>query len=427
MHSYDVIVIGAGAAGLTAAQELSTKGIAVLVLEAQDYIGGRIKTYHEWGRPVELGAEFIHGSNTVTAKLAGDMGLKTVSAFQDRRLVDADGNTLSHDDRQQYYRLMGYIDANGRRGTSLAELIAHNPITNDPTLRRLAEVSVGDYEAGDADSLDSGAFSEMERRSAHDGENLMLRDGYQQIVERLAEGVTVRTRSIVTAIDYSHQTYIAVALASGETLHARQVIITVSLGVLQHGDIAFVPALPPEKRAIINRLGMGNVMKLILRLRDPQDVSALFRYADGDNYSLQTITCWWASAADPRVLAGCCGGSRAAAVLALPEDRLLAKVSADLGKLSAAGEPPVVVDYKISRWDDNPFVRGAYSNHPVGVGNNERRALARPTDNRLFWAGEATNASGDYGTVNGAIVSGYRAAGEALAAAGAAFYHAHAV
>lgn len=414
MQSYDVIIIGAGAAGLVAAQQIVRAGLSVVVLEAQPYIGGRVKTYHEWGRPLELGAEFIHGGQTITARLAQGLGLTVVSAHEDRKLVDEAGKELRHANKQVYYHLMDHVYASGKQGLSVQEIIDRNPVTADPLVQRLASLSAGDYEAGDADKLDSGAFSDMYQQTRYNGDNLLLADGYQQLIEALANGLAIQLEHVVTKVDYQDQR-VAVTLADGIVYDAPQVVITVSLGVLQAGVIEFVPALPFEKRRVITRLGMGNAMKFLLRLRNPHDVKSLFHYADGDNESAQTITCWWASGSDPRVLVGYCGGSRAAAALALPEARLLDKVVADLSAVMGKRLADEVIDYRIVRWDTNPFVRGAYSNHPVGVGLRERRDLALPTADRLFWAGEATVDTGNYATVHSAIESGYRVAEELLA------------
>lgn len=419
MHTYDVVVIGAGAAGLTAAQQLLRANVQnIVVLEAQHYVGGRIHTYHDWGLPIELGAEFIHGSNTVTAQMARELHMETIATHEDRKLIDAQGASLGHEQRQEYHALLQYVSSHGRHGVSVADVITKNPITANPTIRQLVAETIADYEAGDADKLDSGAYAEMERYTAHDGETLLLRDGYQRIVQQLMQDVPIRLQSVVRSVEYTAADKILIHLDDGETITAQQLVITVSLGVLQHGSIAFTPALPEEKQAAIASLGMGNAMKVLLRFKDPHDVASLFRYADGENESLQTISCWWASASDPRVLVGYAGGSRAAAALALPEARLYERVVADLSAVFGSSLAGSIIDYKVVRWDTNPYTFGAYSNHPVGMSLHDRRLLAVPVDGRLFWAGEATMADASYATVHGAIASGYRVADEVLAAYG---------
>jgi monoamine oxidase len=273
---------------------------------------------------------------------------------------------------------------------------------------------VGDYEAGDASTLDSGAYTEMCLRTAHNGENQLLKYGYHQLIEYLSKDLPIETETIVREIDYSNNN-VVITLEDGKILRAKKVIVTVSLGVLKSKSIKFMPELPQSKQSVISDLGMGNAVKLMLRFRDPHDVNSLFHIADGDNETLQTITCWWASASDPRVLVGYCGGSRSSNVLNLPEKRLLEKVTADLEVIVGQKLNNEIVDYKIARWDNNPFTLGAYSNHPVGTRNDDRKILASSIVDSIYFAGEATVDNGNYATVHGAIESGYRVASEILA------------
>jgi len=411
MQPYDVIVVGAGAAGLTAAQQLVAQGLTVAVLEAQDYAGGRIKSSYDWGQPIELGAEFIHGERTITNQLAQQLNLTTVAAHEDRKLVDQNGRLLEHAQKKVFYELLDYTGSNGRPGVSVQQLIAQNPITTDQTIRRLVANAIGDYEAGDVATLDSGAFTMMYTKTAHNGENVMLLDGYQPIVQRLETGVNIYYNQVVRRIDSSRPDQTAVILADGTVGYARRVLVTVSLGVLQSGYIEFTPGLPDFKRASLNRLSMGNAMKCILRFNNIHDATDLFHIADGENESLQTVTCWWASGNDPHVLVGFCGGERARNALSLEPHRLIQKILIDLRPIAGHAIADDLVDYRISRWDNNRFFMGAYSNHPVGSTDRDNATLAQPTGN-LFWAGEATVDNGNYGTVHGAIESGYRAASE---------------
>lgn len=417
MQTYDTIIIGAGVAGLAAAQSLTKTGSKVIVLEAQSYVGGRVKTveYSGWGAPVELGAAFIHGANVITANMARELGLELVHTREDRTVVDSNGHVLDHDQKQPYYELLDYIDTAGKQGVSVQEIINRNPVTKDETIRQLAALSVGDYEAGDAENLDSGAWSEMVERTDHNGDNLLIKESYQPIITMLSEGIDIRLNSVVSSVDTSQQDKVVVILNDGDRFEAKNIIITVSIGVLQHKEITFIPSLPSTKIAAIQKFEMGNAMKLVLRFENPHNISRYLNYGDGDNVLLQTITGWWPSPADPQVLTGFTGGSRAKAALALNEERLIEKVTDDLRKISKNMFDNKIIDYKVIRWDTNPYTYGAYSNHPVGTTNGMREELAAPIDNRIFWAGEATASDGNYATVHGAISSGYRAADEIIA------------
>lgn len=407
--NYDVIIIGAGVAGLAAAEKLRAGGITnVLVVDAQDYVGGRIKTWYGWGYPIEIGAEFIHGDRTVSWEYVRELGMATIRADGAVRLIDKNGHSMSAGQRQEYESIMESLASSAANGVSVAEHIASQKDTA-PIVRQLAEVSVGDYEAGDAAQLDSGSFADMLRLTKDNGENYIPVGGYQPIVKRLAKGSIIRLQAVVTEVEYSDDG-VKITLADGEVLSAKRCIVTVSLGVLKAGDIRFTPALPQSFQQAVAKLGMGNAMKLIIRFKNPNIARQLFNYADGESAALQTITNWWSSAADPHVLVGYCGGSRAAAVLSMKPSDLIAKIADDLGEIMGRNLRDDIADYKIARWDNNPFTKGAYSNHPVGVSLSDRAILAQPVANRLFFAGEATAENGNYATVHGAIETGRRAA-----------------
>lgn len=170
--------------------------------------------------------------------------------------------------------------------------------------------------------------------------------------------------------------------------------------------------LPATKQRAINRLGMGRALKYMLLFKTGELVRELFHMADGESTSLQTISNWWQSASNHKVLVGFAGGKRHDKIAAMDEGTLLSTVISDLESMIDRPIRDQLVDSWLVRWDTNPFIRGAYSNHPVGVGLDEHALLAEPVVNRLFFAGEATATSGKYATVHGAIESGQRAAKE---------------
>ncbi len=398
---------------MAAAHQLQQFGITdFIILEAQDYVGGRIKTYEEWGRPVELGAEFMHGDHTVTADIARLLNLDYVNAYEDIKLVNAEGKVLDQEAKNEYFELIDFTISQGKYDVSVYDIIEENRGKTDLTIKQLVHMGFADLEGDDTDKLDSGALKAAINYEKHNGTNVMLRDGYQEIVRYFSKDLPISLESPVNTIEYQNEDLTKITLADGEQITAKKVIITVSLGVLKSNSINFIPSLPTEKQKAIDKLGMGHTMKLFLQFKDPHEVTDLFHYADGSNGSLQTITNWWACATDPRVLVGYCGGARSAEVLSLSEDRLIEKVIEDLGKILGKKIDNDIVDYKISRWDNNPYTLGSYSYHPVHAKMKDRELLAHPIDDIIFWAGEATSANENYATVHGAISSGYRVAEE---------------
>lgn len=414
-HVHDVIIVGAGAAGLAAAHELKQRGISdVVVVEAQDYIGGRIRTSTAYGDPVELGAEFVHGKRGAAWSYIDQLNLPTLPAGGAPKLVARGGNQLTIQEYAQYMHLHKLVASHGIYGVPVSEIIEIYRGDIPQRVVNLVKVSIGDYEAGDVETLDSGAYTEMRTLTSHNGGNYVLSHGYRELIDFLARGVRILSSAPVRIVDTTDPHKIEVMLDTGERMYAKNIIVTVSLGVLKHGDIRFLPSLPAEKQRAIRRLGMGRVCKLLLYFRTGQLVKELFHVADGENASLQTVSCWWQSASNHKVLIGYAGGERHDRIVSMQKQELLKAVTHDLGRLVGRDISGEIIKYALVRWDTNPYVRGAYSNHPVGVGSNERALLARPVDGRLYFAGEATVISGNYATVHGAIESGQYAAQQML-------------
>lgn len=403
---YDVIIIGAGVAGLTIAHELKNSKLKVLVIEAQDYIGGRVRTSLEFGGPVELGAEFVHGKNVATWRYLSEMNVEAVTAGGKKKLLDRSGKPVTKAQTALFYRVLEDLKSKGQDGVSVAEVTRQILGSNHSVVENLVNHSVGDYEAGDADSLDSGAFSDMEKLTDDNGPNFVLTGGYKQLIDYLAKDVTIINNTTVSHIDYS-KNLVTIETAVGEAFKAKCVVVTVSLGVLKHKDIDFYPKLPQAKRAAIKKLGMGNVFKLIIKFKTAKRAGEFFHVADGENETNQLISCWWQSKSNPKVLIGYAGGSRHDAVVAMDDAKLWHYVLKDLERITGEKVDSDITDYRLIRWDENKFTRGAYSNHPVGVAMNERSVLAESVDDRIFFAGEATVTSGNYATVHGAIESGW--------------------
>lgn len=412
-HIHDVIIIGAGIAGLTSAHELARAGTTdVLVLEAQDYVGGRIKTSMDFGDPMELGAEFVHGRHIATWEYIQQLQLPTVTAGGAPKLIDRRGNEFTAREHSQYMHLLEQVESSGKPGIPVADITQAFRGDASQKVVDLVNDSIGDYEAGDADKLDSGAYTEMCEQTKHHGANYALPHGYRQLVDYLASGLRIHTATIVQAIDLTDPSCVEITLDDGERLLAKHVVVTVSLGVLKSQSIRFTPELPLEKQHAIRRLGMGRALKYILLFKTGQLAHELFHMADGENESLQTISCWWQSASNHKVLVGYAGGKRHDKIVAMDEQTLLQTVLKDLESMVDRPIKDELVDYRLVRWDTNQFTRGAYSNHPVGVSSSERQVLAEPIQDRLFFAGEATSFSGNYATVHGAIESGQRVAKE---------------
>ena len=248
-----------------------------------------------------------------------------------------------------------------------------------------------------------GSSSEYE----DSGVDALFPAGYDRIVKHLATGLDVRTRVVVNRISARAKT-VRIDTSAG-AFDADAVIVTVPLGVLKAGAIAFDPGLPVVKRDAIAALQMGVLAKTFLRF----EKTFWPKGTDWHEFIGATPGHWteWVSLAKTGapVLLGFNAGARGRAVEAMNEREVTVDAMSVLREMFGSTVPqPVAV--KTSAWSTDPFALGSYSSYAVGSTRADRLALAAPAG-RVFFAGEATEP--DYAsTVHGARFSGQRAARE---------------
>lgn len=426
----DVIVIGAGIAGLAAAGELARHGWSVRLLEARDRTGGRLlsATGRGWPHPVELGAEFIHGGNRPLRALLRQAGLGARPVNSNMWWHHEGGLSLIPDFWSRIRRVTARIPARNR-GRSFRQFLREDGRSLSAEDRHLAETYVASFNAAPPGRLSAHAM-----RVAHAGADtpdLKMEGPYDALAVMLQRSwprgrVDLRLRSEVTAIRW-HAGAVTVVTRTpgrhGEKHHATAVVITLPLGVLQAHTVDFDPPLR-EKQRIIARMGWGQVTRVVLRFR-PGFWSAPFlppALAAGSgrgfgfvNAPEEQIPVWWALAPPAPVLTGWAGGPAAAP---LGQLRPAAIRDAALRSLAAIFKTPAttlrraLADWRMHDWTRDPFARGAYSFVAAGA-EDAAPQLAEPVEDTLFFAGEATSV--DTGTVHGALASGLRAAHEVTA------------
>lgn len=417
-----VIVIGAGLAGLGAARDLVTAGEEVVVLEARERIGGRIWTSRHWADlPIDLGASWIHGVDenplTELADLAGIVRVET--SYDSAMALDAAGEV---------------VDLTGAYGMTEAMIDEARDLADEvETDLALAEAieEVGDWDDADAatrrlirhvvngsvEAEYGGSWSEVsawyfDEAKEFGGEDALFPGGYDQIVTHLAKGLDIRIGQIVTAIA-PVDAGVAVTLADGSVMTADHAVVTVPLGVLKAGDIAFGAGLAPEREAAIATLGMGLLNKCWLRF----DQVAWPAVVDWIEWLGPKAGVWsqWLSlarATGAPVLLAFHAGDQARAMEKLTDAEMVASAHVALTAMFGP-DFPAPIDARITRWSQDPYTHGSYSFNAVGCTPDTRRALAGADwDGRLVFAGEAAEPE-YWGTAHGAFLSG-RAAAKAL-------------
>lgn len=424
MNRFDVVIIGAGAAGLAAGRALSGAGKRVCLLEARDRIGGRVSTLHfpDLPLPIELGAEFIHGENAATFSIV-DAAALTAMELPDDHWWSRDGAFERIDD------FWGTIDkVRAKIGTRKRDLSFSDFLRSrrglPPRTHELARSFVEGYHAAHADRMSTLVLrmADGEQEGGAGNRQFRLAGGQDALLDWLRSGLDpertdLRLGTIVTHVEWAQRsvTIECRTRQATERIRASAAIITIPIGVWkaprdQEGAIVFDPPLR-EKEDALSQIEAGHVVKIAFRFRERfwRDVNFLLT----DDRFMPT---WWTSApARSPILTGWAGGPAADALLAEGPDALIDR---GLDAMSRAWSVPrrrldsLFVGTFTHDWQRDPFSRCAYSYAAVG-GSGAHDALAKPLRGTLFFAGEATS-SDETGTVAGAIESGRRAAREFL-------------
>ncbi|MBV8655835.1 MAG: FAD-dependent oxidoreductase [Candidatus Eremiobacteraeota bacterium] len=419
----DVIVIGAGAAGLAAARALAKCSVRVALVEARDRSGGRIytRTIDSIAAPVELGAEFIHGAAPETLALLRETG-GTAVEMGDESWICA-GGSLRREVRD-FTEAAKLFEAAAElpRDVSVDDYL--KPFAADPSTRAeaaLARAFVEGFDAADPAIASARGIAE-EWESGSDVTSSRPCGTYAPIVAHLhgdclARGVSMLFSAAVQRIKWKRGEVSVDAHPA--TLRAGAAVVTLPAGVLRRRDVVFDPGLPHEKYAALECIEMGDVTKVAMAFRVPfwEDLergtyrdAAIFRCENGPFGAY-----WTQFPQRNRLVYAWAGGPSATALAALSEADRVAAAVRGFGALFneedlALGE---LIDAVTHDWRADPYARGAYSYLRVGA-HDARARLADSLDDTVFFAGEATSADGQGGTVNGAIQTGERAALEVL-------------
>lgn len=407
----EVIVIGAGAAGLAAAEALALAGRSVLVLEARERIGGRVWTRRMpgLGLAVELGAEFVHGDAAVTYRLLKKAGMPTLASGRVQRYA-AGGRLRAVDSFKQAQLAMQDRRLLESADLSFDEFLARQ--RRLPALTRtFARLMVQGFDAADPARASARAIAEeWGEGGALGGSQPRPRDGYGPMLDWLAQrliehGGRLRMQSVVREVRWKRGR--VEVLGDSFRFTARRAVVTLPLGVLQSGAVRFSPGL--EKQKALERLASGPVIKAALRFPsafwESRAPGAAFFHAPRAAFP----TFWTPLPARVPLLIAWAGGPKAEMISGMAD--VVGAILKSLKSVFDTSESPDQV--LVQNWQDDPFARGAYS-YVLVDGQGAREDLAAPLAGTLFFAGEATS-SEDSGTVAGALASGQRAAREVLA------------
>ena len=441
----DVIILGAGAAGLSAAIELTRAGLAVSVIEARNRIGGRIFTLRDpvCDAPIELGAEFIHGKPPEIWDLLRRNHLDATEVDGDVWCVRED-KLSTCDFFSEVDQLLEQMDDRAPDETFL-QFLDH--CCNDSVTQATKDWARGyvtGFHAADpaqisVHSLVKGLRADLEIEG--DRAFRIRSRGYEALLEifrrELREAnVSCQLDTVAAAIRWQpgNVELSACNQAGTITMTAPRLLITLPLSILQAspeepGAVRFVPDLPPQKQAALSKLAMGKAIRITLRfqqcfwddLRPPHsteskslaNMSFLLSHQDW-------FPTWWTTMPEQLpIITGWAPFRCAERLSGHSTDFVIEKSLHSLScllKLSKSELESLLAHAYWHDWQSDPLSRGAYSYVKTG-GDGAQHALAAPIEDTLFFAGEATDISGHNGTVHGAIATGYRAAKQILSTA----------
>jgi monoamine oxidase len=384
----DVVIVGAGAAGIVAARELIKAGMSVQVVEARGRVGGRLFTDHihtEQGQGLafDAGASYIHFSDRnpwtglaqqldVTAQAGGWNGWSR--GF-------AEGVPLSADELNRraaaFVEVSDLIDERDLDDDDMSftdALSKASPEARAIALQR-AQMAMGE---------EPGRLSVLEWQTLWSGSNLVVPDGYGTLAQKAAAGLPIRLETPVTAIHWEGPG-VRVDTGSG-SISARAVIITVPVGVLQRGGITFTPRLPALTQRALEGLDMGALTKIALAINPAKfDFGTEGSFTDVSQGSAMTVQV--KPFGRPLLLAHL-GGDMARALCEAGEAAAVDHVTQRLVKALGAVAGAAIIGARLANWWTDPYARGGYSVAKPGQ-FGMRDQLARPVGGRIWFAGDA--------------------------------------
>ncbi|WP_420590117.1 flavin monoamine oxidase family protein [Bacterioplanoides sp.] len=405
-----IIVVGAGIAGLAAAQRLKESGHQVTVLEARDRIGGRIWTLQVGDIKLDMGASWIHGINgNPVYDLAQQLNLDTVATDYDNIVRYDHSGKQTQLNELEVEQFFSSLNRQGIQNpdSAIAELAAQADTAGlSPQQRNYLINTTLEHEySGSSQSLSFAALQEGEEYS---GGDVIFPQGYAQIINHLQQGLNIQLQQAVKQINYQEDQVI-VSTSQQQEFRADKVLVTVPLGVLKKRVIQFNPVLPESKLSAIDRLGMGTLNKVYLKFPSnfwgtQQDLIGFIGEGNGQWAEWLNI----AKYIGEPVLLGFNAASFGEAIEQLSDAEIQQQAMTTLHKIYGEDIPQPEKIW-VTRWHSDPFSYGSYSFLKTGSQAKDRAELGQPINNKVYFAGEAINR--DYpATVHGAYLSGLAAA-----------------
>ncbi len=411
----DVVIVGAGAAGIAAARALMGQGYTVRMLEAANRVGGRAFTESRtFGSPFDHGASWLSSANVNPHREyvqrygfdLNDYTNATDTLFVDDREAD-------EREYEQYEQAFSTINDRIRFAYEAGDDVPASTVVPEVPFAATAQTWIGPMDMG----VDFSGISTIDYWSAADAApTYHVAQGYGALVERMAKDLPIETGTAVSGIEWGGSG-VRVKSSKG-TLKARACIVTVSTGVLDAEHIRFHPALPERKREAIHDLPMGLLAKVALEFVDtrfglPEDSWLTYRVSEELPAEACFFSCWPSGS---NLMVGFVGGEFGWELSRAGRDDAIDFALGELRKRFGSDVDRLFVRGTLTGWADDPLSLGAYSAARPGRAS-AREEIATPVADRIFFAGEAC--AGAYvATCGGAHMSGQAAAEQVADALG---------
>jgi len=428
-----VAVIGAGAAGLYAATILNSKGIKVTILEAANQVGGRIRSLRNQQNipaqsiadfPVELGAEMIYGSNSSFAKILSFLNLDSVDLasgadqFILENAVKSSAEWQGDGDFQAVQNFVGSLKTYSGPAVTVKEAAAG---MSERALT-LLNSQVGQFYGSSIDRIGVVGLSQALQARQHDEKNLLVKaNPWQDILISRFDDVQplVQLNTAVKTINYSADP-IVITDANDQEILANKVIVTVPVSILKTGAIAFSPGLPDSITSPLSRIGMDDCVRVVLDFKKNFWGEGSSFIWGGTSFPV-CINAGISRSEQYRTMSITVYGAKAAELSAKGSDMVL-DILAELDAIYA-GQGTLYIRRDINTnqiisfiqdWTKEEFIKGGFSYPFPSATQDDRVSLSKPVDDKIFFAGEATDINGDVGNVNGALASAERVAEDVI-------------
>ncbi len=440
VYSGTVAVIGAGTAGLYAADILHTKGIKVKIFEARDQIGGRVRSLRNQSLdqypvtpilssdyPVELGAQTTLGSDSLFGKIFKAYSLASVefpvssTNYVMDKLAKSEADWGSDPDFAAAKNFRKNLRGNVGNASTVLQAIQSAGIKE--RAYGILNGTIGNAYGSNNTLTGIGELAEEETLRTTDGLIIAPKSNPMQdiLISRFSNVQSlVQVNTPIVSVNYSADPIVLTA-KDGTTYTADKVIVTVPVSVLKTGVMSFTPGLPGTFSGSLAKLQMGASIRVVLEFKK--------------NFWGDTVGFILGSSGAPEYLSAGLGRGQVNTTLSVTVngdlatqysalgDGVVEAILADLDLLYAGqGTQFIRKDsalkniFIVQDWTKMPYLLGGYSYPLPGAKNTDRKSIGQSINDKLFFAGEATDVSGQAGTVNGALASAERVTQEVVTA-----------